>query len=129
MKEWYQDATSVPNGQLFFYLTPKTVGSLRYCSNSGSVKKKLPAGTETKFLDDEYKKPLCSPNISTFFPETSKTIHSYMSKIINSISERVVEKPIQKRNTEPSRKRRSEILKNISEFTQKRTPLNKRRII
>ena len=35
LKEWYQDATSVPYGHLLIDLTPKTVDSLRYCTNSG----------------------------------------------------------------------------------------------
>ena len=35
--QWYQDATSVPYGHLLIDLTPKTVDSLKYCSNSGSV--------------------------------------------------------------------------------------------
>ena len=54
LKEWYQDATFVPYGRLFIDLTPKTVDSLRYCSNSGSVPTKfyLPAEIETIFLDD-----------------------------------------------------------------------------
>ena len=37
LKEWYQDATSTPYGHLLIDLTPKTVDSLRYCTNSGSV--------------------------------------------------------------------------------------------
>ena len=54
LKEWYQDATSIPYGHLLIDLGPKTVDSLRYCTNSGSIPSKLylPAGTETKFLDD-----------------------------------------------------------------------------
>ena len=50
LKEWYQDATSVPYGHLLIDLTAKTVDSLRYCSNSGSIPTKfhLPAGIERK---------------------------------------------------------------------------------
>ena len=46
LKEWYQDPTSTPHGHLLIDLTPKTVDSLRYCPNSGSVSSKfyLPAG-------------------------------------------------------------------------------------
>ena len=33
--EWYKDATSVPFGQLFFDLSPRTDDRLRYCTNSG----------------------------------------------------------------------------------------------
>ena len=50
-KEWYQDAMSVPYGQLLIGSTPKTVYSLSFCSNGGSVPTEvfLPAGKETKF--------------------------------------------------------------------------------
>ena len=49
LKEWYQNAASVPYGPLLIGLTPKTVGSLRYRSNSGSVPTNIyyPAGRET----------------------------------------------------------------------------------
>ena len=74
LKEWYQDVTSVPYGHLFIDLTPKTVDSLRYCTNSGSVPTKfyLPTGIETKFLYDEYTIRLYSPNISKIFPRLRK---------------------------------------------------------
>ena len=66
LKKWYQDATSVPHGVLLFHLTPKPVDSLKFYSNSGSVRTKLflPAGKKTKFSDDEYTIRLDSPNIS-----------------------------------------------------------------
>ena len=81
LKEWYQDTTSVPYGHLHIDLTPKTVNSLRYCSNKGSVPTKfyLPAGIETKLSDDEYKKRGYLPNISKNFPKTSKKINSQLS--------------------------------------------------
>ena len=98
LKEWYQDATSVPFGHLLINLTPKTVDSLKYCTNSGSVPTKfyLPAGIETKFLDDEYTIRLYSPNISKNFPKASKTIHSQLPKRFHSVSERVFSKPIKR---------------------------------
>ena len=37
LKYWYTTATSVPYGYLLIDLTPKTVDSLRYCTNSGST--------------------------------------------------------------------------------------------
>ena len=87
MKEWNQDATSTPYGHLLIDLTPKTVDLLRYCTNSGSVLSKfyLPAGTETKFLDDEHTIRLYTPNISNIFTKTSKTIHPPLSKKFHSI--------------------------------------------
>ena len=65
LKEWYQDATSTPYGHLLIDLTSKTIDSLRYCTNSGSVPSKfyLPEGTETTCSDDEHTIRLYSPNI------------------------------------------------------------------
>ena len=70
-------ATSTPYGHILIDLNPKTVESLRYCTNSGSVPPKiyLPAGTETEFFDDEHTIRLYTPNISNIFPQTSKTLH------------------------------------------------------
>ena len=94
LKEWYQDAISTPYGHLLIDLTPKTVESLRYCTNSVSVPSKvyLPAGTETKFLDDEHTIHLYTPNISNIFPKTSKTIHPPLSKKFHSIPQRLSSK-------------------------------------
>ena len=113
LKESYLDATSVPYGHLLIDLTPKTVDSLRYCSNSGSVPTKfyLPAGIETKILDDEYSIRLYSPNISKIFPKASKTIHSQLPKRFHSVSERVFSKPIKRRASRSSERRRSKISK------------------
>ena len=93
LKEWHQDATSTPYACLLIDLIPKTVDSLRYCTNSGSVPSKfyLPAGIETKFLDDEHTIRLYTPNISNIFPKTSKTIHLPLSKnFIQFLSECLV---------------------------------------
>ena len=94
-------------------LTPKIVDSFRYCSNSGSVSTKfyLPAGKETKFLDNEYTIRLYSPTISKLLPKTSKTIHSQLSKGFHSVSERVFSKPIKRRASRTSERRRSKISK------------------
>ena len=130
MKEWYQDATSVPNGHLLIDLTPKTVDSLRYCSNSGSTSTKfcLTAGIETKFSDDEYKIRHFSPKISKIFPKASKTIHSHLPKRFHPVSEQLFSKPIMRRASRSSERRRCKISKTNSDLTQKRTPLHKRRI-
>ena len=37
LKDWYTKATSIPYGHLLIDLTPKTVDSLRFCRNSGSI--------------------------------------------------------------------------------------------
>ena len=37
LKDWYTKATSIPYGHLLIDLTPKTVDSLKFCTNSGSI--------------------------------------------------------------------------------------------
>ena len=68
LKEWYQDATSIPYGHLLIDLTPKKVDSLRYCSNNESFPTNfyLPARKETKFLNDEYNTSLFSQHFKNF---------------------------------------------------------------
>ena len=131
LKEWYQDATSVPYGHLLIGLTPKTVESLRYCTNSGSVPTKfyLPAGIETVFLDDKYTIRLYSPNISKIFPKASKTIHSQLPKRFHSVSERVFRKPIKRRTSRSSEKRRSIISKKKFRSNTKKNSSTQKRII
>ena len=129
LKKWYQDATSVAYGHLLIDLTPKTVDSLRYCSKSGSVSAKfyLPAGIETKFLDEEYTIRLYSTNIAKSFPKASKTIQSQLSKRFHSVSERVFKKPIKRRASRPSERRRSKISKrNFRTNTKKNSSTQKK---
>ena len=111
LKESYQDATSTPYGHLLIDLTPKTVDSLRYCTNSGSVPSKfyLPAGTETKFWDDEHTIRLYTPNIPNIFPKTSKTIHPPLSKKFHSIPRRKSNKLTTRRAIGSSKSRPSKI--------------------
>ena len=89
-KEWYQDATSVPYGHLLIDSNPKTVYSLRYCSNSGSVSIKfyLLAGKELKFRDNEYTICLYSSNISKISLRLWKQlILNCPNKLIQCLSE------------------------------------------
>ena len=122
LKEWYQDATSTPYGHLLIDLTPKTVDSLRYFTNSGSVPSKfyLPAGAETKFLDDEHTVRLYTPNIPNIFPKTSKTIHPPLFKKFHSIPQRMSSKLTTRRAKGSSKSRRSKIsTRNIRTHTKK----------
>ena len=69
LKEWYQDATSVPYGHLLIDLSPKTVDSLRYCTNSGSAPTKfyLPKHSQKiTFLDDEHTISLYAKHVPKF---------------------------------------------------------------
>ena len=131
MKEWYQYATSTPYGHLLNDLTPKTVESLRYCTNSVSVPLKfyLPPGTETKFLDDEHTIRLYTPNISTIFPKTSKTIHPPLSKKFHQLLNECL---VSLLRGELKDLRKVDVVKyrrEISELTRRRTSLHKRKTI
>ena len=129
LKEWCQDALSVLYGHLLNDLTPKTVDSLRYCSNSGSVPRKfyLPAGIETKFLDNEYTILLYSPNISKIFPNATKTIHSQLSKKFHSVSQRIFNKPIKRRASRSLERGRRKISKrNFRTNTKKNSSTQKK---
>ena len=122
LKEWYQDATSTPYGHLLIDLTPKTVDSLKYCTNSGSVPSKfyLPAATGTKFLNDEHTIRLYTPNGSNFFSKTSKTIHPPLSKKFHSIPQRMFSKLTTRQAKGSSKSRHSKISKkNIRTHTKK----------
>ena len=70
----YQDATSTPYGHLRIDLTPKTVDSLRYCTNSCSFLSKfyLPAGTETKFWTMSIQHITILPIFQTFSQKLQK---------------------------------------------------------
>ena len=122
LKEWYQDAKSIPYGQLLFDLTPKTVDSLRYCTNSGSISTKfyLPAGTETKFLDDEHTIRLYTPNVSNLFSKTSQTIQPLLSNKFLSVPQRMSCNFATRRALESPKSRRSKISKRtIKNHTKK----------
>ena len=57
LKDWYTTATSVPYGHLLIDLTPKTVDSLRYCTNSGSTPSLIflpQSRQQITFLNDEH---------------------------------------------------------------------------
>ena len=126
LKEWYQDATSVPYVHLLIDLTPKKFDLLSYCSKNGSVPTKfhLPAGIETKFLDNEY-------SILPVFQKFSlrlqkKFILNCPKDFIRFLSE-VFCKPIKRRASRSSEKRRSKISKRNFRTHTKRTLLHKRR--
>ena len=75
LKDWYTKATSIPYGHLLIDLTPKTVHSLRFCTNSGSIPFIffLPQHKQqTTFLNVEHTTSLYSDNVPKLFPELQK---------------------------------------------------------
>ena len=128
LKEWYQEATSVPYVHILIDLTPKTVDSLRYCSKNGSVPTKfhLPAGIETKFLDNEY-------SILPIFQKFSlrlqkKFILNRPKDFIRFLSE-IFCKPIKRRASRSSERRRSKISeRNFRTHIKKNSSTQKKKI-
>ena len=112
LKECYQDATSTPYGLLLVNLTPKTVDSLGYCTNSSSVPSKfyLPTGRETKFLDDEHTIRLYTHYFKHFPKNLEKTIHP-LSKKFHSLPRRISSKIAMRRAKESLKSRRGKISK------------------
>ena len=95
LKDWYTKATSIPYGHLLIDLTPKTVDSLIFCTNSGSIpnifflsKRKQ----EISFLNDEHTS-LYADNVSNVFPELQENVPKKLSKRFHSVSKQMHSKP------------------------------------
>ena len=85
LKDWYTKAASIPYGHLLLDLTPKTVDSLRFCTNSGSIPAIffLPQHKQqATFLSDEHTTSLYSDNVPMLFPELQKNLPKKLSKRI-----------------------------------------------
>ena len=95
LKDWHTKATSIPYGHLPIDLTPKTVDSLRFCTNSGSIPSIffLPQHKQqTTFLSDEHTTSLYSDNVPKLL-QIQKNLPKKFSKRIYSASKRVHRKP------------------------------------
>ena len=83
LKEWSHDAPTTPYGHLLNDLTLKTVGSLQYCTKSGSVPTKKIYQQEQKqsywTRSIEYVSIL--PAIQIFSQKLQKTVHPLMQKM------------------------------------------------
>ena len=133
LKDWYTTATSVPYGHLLIDLTPKTVDSLRYCTNSGSTPSLffLPQSKQQiTFLNDEHITSLYSDRVPKIFPELQNNFSQKLSQRLYPVSKRVHSKPSKRRAKRNSKKQ--EVLKfreEIHLLILKRTSLRKRRQI
>ena len=109
LKDWYTTATSVPYGHLLIDLTPKTVDSLRYCTNIGSFPSLffLPqTRQQITFLNDEHTTSLYSDRVPEIFPELQNKFPQLLSQRLHPVSKRVHSKP-SKRNAKRNSKTRS----------------------
>ena len=109
LKDWYTTATSVPYGHLLIDLTPKTVDSLRYCTNSGSTPSLffLPQSRQQiTFLNDEHTTSLYSDRVPEIFPELQNNFSQKLSQRLHPISKRVLSKPSKRRAKRNSKKKK-----------------------
>ena len=90
--DWYRDATSVPFGLLLVDCSPRTDDRLRFCTNTGSIPSKffIPDRLkQSKILDDEHAKFLCSPSAPINFPQMQKSFPSVLTKRVYPVSLRM----------------------------------------
>lgn len=131
LKEWYYDATSKPYGHLLIDLSPRTVDSLRYCTDSGSIPTKfyLPEKLQTiTTLNDVHTTSLYTKHIPKIFAKRQEKFPTKLSKRIHPISKRMHSKSIERTITGNSQKRRGKIQKRNKTTSQKKnTTLQKKR--
>ena len=128
LKDWYQEATSVPYGHLLIDLSPKTVDLLRYCSNSGSIPTKffLPTSlAKTTVLDDEHTASIYSKRVPEIFTEIQRRFSKKVPKRFRSFPKRVHSKPAPRRIGRSTKKRRTAVSKRNSTFNKKKNKFAK----
>ena len=123
LKDWYTKATSIHYGHLLIVLTPKTVDSLRFCTNSGSIPSIFfhpQHKQQTTFLSDEHPTSLYSDNVPKLFPKLQKNLPKKLSKRIYSVPKRVHRKHAQRRTARHSKTRRNKVSRrNSSAYSKK----------
>ena len=100
LADWYRDATSVPDGHLLIYLSPRTDDRLRYCTITGSIVSKFYIPDRLKHLkslDDEHAKSFNSPSVPIVFPQTQKSFPSLLRKRFYQLSLRMHSKSAQRK--------------------------------
>ena len=132
LKEWYQDATSVPYGHLLIDLSPKTVDSLRYCTNSGSAPTKfyLPKHSQKiTFLDDEHTISLYAKHVPKLDSKMQKVVFTSLPERLYRVHQRMHRKHVTRTTRRSKENRRTKISKRNKKLARKRTPLHERRKI
>ena len=108
LKYWYTTATSVPYGHLLIDLTPKTVDSLRYCTNSASTPFLffLPQSRQQiTFSNDEHTTSLYSDRVPEILPELQNKFPQILPQRLHPVSKRVHSKPSKRRAKRNSKTR------------------------
>ena len=122
LADWYQDATSVPFGHLLFDLPPRTVGRLRYCTNTGNIPSKfyIPDRLkQSKIWDDEHTKSLYSPSVTITFSQMQKSFRSVSPKRVYPVYLQMQNKSAQRKPAKHKKTSRGEISKRGSTIVSK----------
>ena len=124
--DWYRVATSVPFGQLFIDLSPRTDDRLRYCTKSGNIPSKFYVPVNLKHLknlDEEHPKSLYSPSLPALFPRMQSSVSKNLSERIYPFSQRVNLKPATSKLVRSKKKSRLKIQRRNSRTVFKKINL------
>ena len=120
--DWFRGATSVPHGHLLIDLSPRTDDRLRYCTDTGSIRSKYYISDrlkQSKILDDEHTKSLCSSSVLIIFPQMQKSISSVLPKRVYPFSLRKHNKSAQRKPAKHKKTSRGKISRRSSTIVSK----------
>ena len=97
--DWYRDATSVPYDHLLIDWSPRTIGRLRYCTNTAPIPSNFYNSARrkhSKILNDEQTKVLYSQSVLVIFPQMQKSFPSVLPKRVYQVPVRLYSKSSQR---------------------------------
>ena len=104
-------------------MTPKTVDSLRFCTNSSSIPTIffLPkTKQEITFLNDEHTTSLYTDNVPNVFPELQENVPKKLSQRFHSVSKRMHSKSSRETTTGNTKTRRNNVQRRNSSTRAKK---------
>ena len=120
--DWYRDATSVHYGHSLIDLSPRTDDRLRHCTNTGTIPSKFYIPNrlkQSKKLDNEHTKSLCSPTVPVIFPQMQKSFPSVLFKRVYPVSLQMHLKSAQTKRENLEKTSSGKFLKQILSFVSK----------
>ena len=123
LKDWYTKFTSIPYVHLLIDLTPKTVDSFRFCTNSGSIPTIIflpKTKQEITFLNDGHTTSLYADNVPIVFPELHENVPEKFFKKFHSVSKQMHSKPSRGTTTGNTKTRRNKVQRRNSSTRAKK---------